>query len=105
MAGEFPLAETTYIPYIPGMNTPRHSRTFKAGNSEAVRLPKGIGFGIGTDVVIERRGQEIVLRAAKDRDAEKARLRRLLDRLEEIGPVGEIGDREPIEFPDRLGLY
>jgi antitoxin VapB len=87
------------------MSAPRHSRTFKSGNSEAVRLPKGIGFGIGTDVVIERRGNEIVLRAATDRDTEKARLRRLLDRLEEIGPVGEIGDREPIEFPDRPGLY
>jgi antitoxin VapB len=87
------------------MNAPRHSRTFKAGNSEAVRLPKGVGFGIGTDVVIERRGDEIVLRAVKDPAAEKARIRRLLDRLEEIGPVGEVGPREPIEFPDRPGLY
>jgi antitoxin VapB len=87
------------------MNAPRHSRTFKAGNSEAVRLPKGVGFGIGTEVVIERRGDEVVLRAARDPAAEKARIRRLLDRLAEIGPVGEVGPREPIEFPDRPGLY
>lgn len=87
------------------MNAPRTSRTFKSGNSEAVRLPKGLGFGVGAEVVIERRGNELVLRAAKDPAEEKAKLRRLIDKLNEIGPVGEIEKREPIEFPDRPGLY
>ena len=35
------------------MNAPPNSRTFKFGNSKAVSLPKGFGFGIGKDVVIE----------------------------------------------------
>ena len=87
------------------MTAPRTSRTFKSGNSEAVRLPKGLGFGVGTEVLIERRGDELVLRAAKDPAEEKAKLRRLIDKLNEIGPVGEIEKREPIEFPDRPGLY
>lgn len=99
------LRPSVYPVYTIAMNAPRHSRTFKAGNSEAVRLPRGIGFGIGTDVVIERRGDEIVLRAAKDPDEEKARLRRLVDRLNEIGPVDVASRREAIEFPDRPGLY
>jgi antitoxin VapB len=87
------------------MNAPRTSRTFKSGNSEAVRLPKGLGFGIGTDVTIERRGDALVLRPIRNPDEERAAIRELVRRLREIGPVGEIEEREPIEFPDRPGLY
>jgi antitoxin VapB len=87
------------------MNAPRHSRTFKSGNSEAVRLPKGLGFGVGTEVIIERRGQDLILRAAKDPAEEKAKLLRMIDKLNAIGPVGEVEKRVPIEFPDRPGLY
>ena len=36
------------------------TRTFKRGHSEAVRLPKGMGFGIGVDVRVERDGNRIV---------------------------------------------
>lgn len=87
------------------MNTQRTARTFKSGNSEAVRLPKDLGFGIGTEVIIERRGNELVLRPAHDAEAARAANRELVRRLREIGPVGEIGKREPIEMPDRPGLY
>ena len=87
------------------MNAPRTSRTFKSGNSEAMRLPKGLGFGVGAEVVIERRGDELVLRAADDPEKERAAVKELVRKLNEIGPVGEIEKREPIEFPDRPGLY
>ena len=30
-----------------------NSKTFKSGNSVAVRLPKGIGFAPGLDVVVD----------------------------------------------------
>ena len=43
------------------MNKPVHTRTFKSGNSEAVSLPMGLGFGIGTDVLVEREGERVVL--------------------------------------------
>lgn len=87
------------------MNASRTTRTFKSGNSEAIRLPKGLGFGIGTDLTIERRGNEVVLRPVQDAEAARAVNRELIRRLREIGPVGEIEKREPIEFPDRPGLY
>ncbi len=87
------------------MNAPQNSRTFKSGNSEAVRLPKGLGFGIGKDVVIERRGAEVILRARHDPAEEQAKLRRMVAMLDQIGPVGEIEKRVPVEFPDRPGLY
>jgi antitoxin VapB len=87
------------------MNAPRTSRTFKSGNSEAVRLPKGLGFGIGTDVTFERKGDALVLRPVKNADEERAAIKELVRRLREIGPAGEVEAREPIEFPDRPGLY
>lgn len=86
------------------MNAPVNARTFKSGNSEAVRLPKGLGFGIGKDVRIEREGGRVILTAAKDAVEEKRKLMELIAALDAIGPVGEIEVREPFEFPDRPGL-
>jgi antitoxin VapB len=87
------------------MNAPRKSRTFKSGNSEAVRLPKGLGFGIGTEVLVERRGDELVLRAASNPDTEKAAVRELVRRLREIGrPDDGVQARPDFEAPERPGL-
>jgi antitoxin VapB len=86
------------------MNAALKTRTFKSGNSEAVRLPMGLGFGIGTEVEIERRGHELVLRAVKAPTEEKTKLRRMIEALKEIGPPGEIEKRLPFEAPDRPGL-
>lgn len=38
-----------------------HTKVFKSGNSQAVRLPKDFNFDV-TEVEIFRRGDEIVLR-------------------------------------------
>ncbi len=86
------------------MNRPIHSKTFKSGNSEAVRLPKGLGFGIGADIVMERRGNELVLRAARDPDEAKQRWLAALDALKELPKPPAIQKRERFEFPDRPGL-
>lgn len=87
------------------MNKPVHTKTFKSGNSVAVRLPKGFAIPEGAEVELDKSGDTVTIRLAHDPADEKARLRRLLDRLEAIGPVGEIEKRKPIEFPDRPGLY
>jgi antitoxin VapB len=74
------------------------SKTFKSGNSEAVRLPKDMGFGIDVDVTIERRGNELIIRPKQDIKALVAELRRL--------PVPDSKQvRDPDIFPDRPGLY
>jgi antitoxin VapB len=87
---------------------PTHiARTFKSGNSEAVRLPKGIGFGPGTEVRIEREGNRVVLTCIEgeadrwQRDATKLidDLRRLRSR-----EVVERDRRDPDWWPERPGL-
>ena len=88
------------------MNSPIRARTFKSGNSEAVRLPKGLGFGIGAEVRIERDGNRVILTPVADPAEARRRLEQLIDDLQAIGRPGEVQDREEvrIEFPDRPGL-
>lgn len=76
-----------------------HSRTFRSGNSEAVRLPKDMAFGIGSEVEIERRGDCVTIRP-------KHRFtgRDLVEALRALPKPDRIQEREPIEFPDRPGL-
>jgi antitoxin VapB len=81
------------------------TKTFKSGNSEAVRLPQGIGFGVGVAVHIERDGDRVVITPAHDPAEEKRKLLELVETLRSLRAPGEVQEREPIEFPDRPGLY
>jgi antitoxin VapB len=81
------------------------TKTFKSGNSEAVRLPQGIGFGVGVAVRIERDGDRIVITPALNPAEEKDKLRELVRALQAVARHGEVQERDPIEFPDRHGLY
>ncbi len=66
-------------------------RTFKSGNSEAVRLPKELGFGIGVELVVERSGDVLTLRRKRPSIAE------MLDELEKLPKPStiEVRDTEP----------
>jgi antitoxin VapB len=87
------------------MNKPVHTKTFKSGNSVAVRLPKGFAIPEGTEVELDKSGDVVTVRLTRDPAQIRNRMRKLVEELEEIGPIGEIEKREPIEFPDRPGLY
>lgn len=93
-----------YIRKVYIMDMPE-TKTFKSGNSEAVRLPRGIGFGVGVAVNIERDGDRVVITAAHNASEEKRKLHELVDALRALGRSGEVEERNPIEFPDRPGLY
>ncbi len=80
------------------------TRTFKSGNSEAVRLPKELGFGIGTGLRIEREGNRIVLTPIADAAEEKRKLLEMLDELRALAKPPAVEDFERIEFPERPGL-
>lgn len=81
-----------------------HSRVFRSGNSEAVRLPKAVAFGANTEVTIERNGDTLTIRPAQDQAEAKRRLAAMLDRLDALDrPAGGVQKREPVEFPKRAG--
>lgn len=80
------------------------SKTFKSGNSVALRLPKEIGFAPGMEVVIERSGDVLTIRPAIDPAEEKRKLAEFIAALRALPKPPEVQKREPIEFPDRPGL-
>ena len=85
------------------------SRTFKSGNSVAVRLPRELGFAADTAITIEKIGHSLRITPLADPVEEKRKLAELIDALRDIwkdAPPGDgRGEREPIDFPDRPGLY
>jgi antitoxin VapB len=79
------------------------SRAFKSGNSIAVRLPRGMGIAEGTDLTIEKKGDAIIIRPAKDPAEEKRKITELVEALRALGPVGEVEKRDA-DLPERPGL-
>jgi antitoxin VapB len=80
------------------------TRTFKSGNSVALRLPKGLAISPDERMLIEQNGDVLTVRRLKDPAEEKRKLKALVADLRAIGRAGEIEQREPIEFPERPGL-
>jgi antitoxin VapB len=74
------------------------SKTFKSGNSEAVRLPKDVGFGIGVEVTVVRKGDVITI--ARKRPS----IEDMIRRLRELPVPGEIEVRDSDVVPYRSGI-
>jgi len=74
------------------------SRTFRSGNSEAVRLPRDVAFGRDVDVTIVRSGDVLTIFPSRPS------VKDLVARLAELPrPVDvEVRDVDPI--PERPGL-
>lgn len=87
------------------MNATVKTSAFKSGNSVAVRLPKAFGVKPGDEFELVQRGRKLELRPVLDPEYEKAQVKELVRRLRALGPVKNPEPREPIEFPDRPGLY
>jgi antitoxin VapB len=77
---------------------PVTSRTFKSGNSDAVRLPKEITFGPGVEVEIEREGDVVTMRP------KRMTPRQLVEALDALPKPSTIGKRPPFIAPIRKGL-
>ena len=78
------------------------SKTFKSGNSEALRLPKEVAFGPGVEVRIRKIGDTLEITPKAKR---KKTMAELVARLRELGapPEPKVG-RQKIIFPKRRGL-
>ena len=72
------------------------TRVFRAGNSQAVRIPRALAFANDVaEVEIERRGNALVITPAKRTMAE------LLDTLRRLKPDAPRRQRLPIDWPKR----
>ena len=74
------------------------SRTFKSGNSEAVRLPKGVAYGAEIEVTIIRSGDVLTIYPARPPIASLAR------RLADLAAPADIEARDETTIPEPPGL-
>lgn len=74
------------------------SKTFKSGNSEAVRLPKEVAYGEDVELVVVRSGDVVTLYPATLTLAEMAA------RLADLPPPSNIEQRDIADLPERRGL-
>ena len=79
------------------MSTAR-SRTFRSGNSEAVRLPREVAYGRDVELTLVRSGDVLTIYPARPP------IETLMARLAELPKPGavEVRDMEPL--PERPGL-
>ena len=74
------------------------TRTFRSGNSEAIRLPKDVAFGKDLELIIVRSGDVLTLYPATTSIPE------MIARLEALPVPPSIEDRDDEELPERAGL-
>jgi antitoxin VapB len=74
------------------------SRTFKSGNSEAVRLPKGVAYGAEIEVTIIRSGDVLTIYPAR------APITALAQRLEDLAKPAQVEVRDQDPIPEPPGL-
>ena len=88
------------------MNKPVHTRTFKSGNSVAVRLPKGFAIPAGAKLEMNKTGDTVTIRVTRDTAEAQRRMRATFEAMLAIGtPPDGVQKRDPFEFPDRPGLF
>jgi len=74
------------------------SRTFRSGNSEAVRLPRDVAFGSDVELTIVRSGDVLTIYPAKPPVAE------LIARLQALPKPDAIEARDDEPLAERSGL-
>lgn len=74
------------------------SKTFKTGNSQAIRLPKEIAFGDDVELIIVRSGDVVTLYPAA------SSLKDMIARLDALPRPPAIEQRDIDALPERSGL-
>ena len=74
------------------------SRTFRSGNSEALRLPKDVAFGDDVEVVMIRSGDVLTVYPAA------MAIPDMVARLRELPVPYELETRDVEDLPERPGL-
>ncbi len=76
-----------------------HSKTFRSGNSDALRLPKEVSIGSDVEVEIVRNGDVLTIRPKPTMTPKE-----LVEALEKLPKPMTVQKRDPIVFPRRKGL-
>jgi antitoxin VapB len=76
-----------------------HSRTFRSGNSDAIRLPKEVSFGADVEVEIVKTGDVLTIRPKPEMT-----MKELFEALDKLPLPKQVQKREKIIFPKRRGL-
>lgn len=74
------------------------SKTFRSGNSQAVRLPREIAFADGVELTITRSGDVLTMRPKRPSLAE------MFAKLDALPKPSYIEVRDTEEIPERPGL-
>ncbi len=74
------------------------SRTFRSGNSEAIRLPKDVAFGENVELVIVRSGDVMTIYPTA------TTIPAMIARLRALPAPAAIEQRDEEELPERSGL-
>jgi antitoxin VapB len=74
------------------------ARTFRSGNSQAVRLPKDIAFGDDVELTVVRSGDVLTIYPTRPSIGE------LVRRLGELPAPSAIEARDDEDLPERTGL-
>lgn len=74
------------------------TRTFRSGNSQAIRLPRSVAFSEGTELVVVRSGEVMTIYPAK------MSVHDMLIALQKLPAPPEIEKRDEEEIPERPGL-
>jgi antitoxin VapB len=74
------------------------SKTFRSGNSEALRLPRDVAYGEGVELVIVRSGNVMTIYPAA------MSIPSMIERLQSLPAPSKIEQRDVEELPEREGL-
>lgn len=74
------------------------TRTFKSGNSEAIRLPKDVAFGTDVELVVVRSGDVLTIYPAT------SSISAMIKRLKSLPAPPTVERRDEEELPERRGL-
>ncbi len=74
------------------------TRTFKSGNSQAVRLPRDVAFDHDVELTVVRSGDVVTMFPTRPPIAE------MFARLKQLPKPGYIEERDSDIFPEREGL-
>jgi len=74
------------------------TRTFRSGNSEAVRLPKDIAFGPDVELTMIRSGDDLTIYPTRPS------IQALIKTLDALPKPDDIETRDEEESPERPGL-